>query len=653
MRARLTACAAAMLAVALPGAVLAQRPSGLAWVVIEQAPRIYDLESVVVTASRRAELLKNATIATTVIDGDALRATGASDLASVLTEQAGVQLEGGHPAGSGVMLQGLGSERVLVLVDGEPVIGRISGQLDVSRIPTSIIERVEVVMGPQSTLYGSDAMGGVINVITRAAMHARTPNDDGLRDAGIMMTAGSRGRLDASADVRGRVSGVAYSLNGGRRSVDLVPGQDGTAGTTATRYDGGAQLSWKPDPATSFDAKALVLDEQQRWRSGALYQFADNLEWQARAGARVLRGRHSFAPALYGTVFEHLSRRATGPEPVAGSGERETQQLAEAELMYGYSGDVVSVDAGGEARVERIRSDRVAGDAQQNTALEPFAQVTITHGALRVMPGARMSWSEQWGTHWTPRVAAMLHATDRLTLRASVGQGYRAPSFKELHMEFLNDIPGAGYRVRGNPALQPETSRNVTAGVQWSGSSVEVSTQLFYNRFDDFIETRELADSGGLRLFTYDNVQDGTTYGSDVQLRWMWNGVRADAGYAYLVAKDNTTDTRLPGRPTHSGRLAVTAPLPMSFNATVTGLYTGASQVVTDDDQRVGRDGFARLDVRLARDLPAGLNAFAGIDNITGTQPDAWPGYAGRQFHLGLGWRIERFGAQPSSPGDS
>jgi hypothetical protein len=101
--------------------------------------------------------------------------TTASDLASVLVEQTGIALQGGHPAGAGVMLQGLGSERLLILLDGQSLVGRISGVFDVSRIPTSAIDRIEVVKGPQSTLYSSEAMGGVINIITR------TPAAEGAR----------------------------------------------------------------------------------------------------------------------------------------------------------------------------------------------------------------------------------------------------------------------------------------------------------------------------------------------------------------------------------------------------------------------------------------------------------------------------------------
>ena len=142
----------------------------------------FSLDQVVVTAARREQRLADAVPSIEVIGRADIERSGASDLASVLTEQSGIVLQGGHPAGAGAMLQGIGSERVLVLLDGQPMTGRLSGVFDISRIPVSVVERVEVMKGPQSTMYGTEAMGGVINIITRASVDdsrlGRVPCDD-------------------------------------------------------------------------------------------------------------------------------------------------------------------------------------------------------------------------------------------------------------------------------------------------------------------------------------------------------------------------------------------------------------------------------------------------------------------------------------------
>ena len=168
-----------------------------------------------------------------------------------------------------------------------------------------------------------------------------------------------------------------------------------------------AKAEWQMSPRTSLNTSALVLSEQQRWRNGALYQFADNLEWQVRAGTRRDAGRHVFTPSLYATSFTHLARRSTMAQPVSQNGERETQRLIEADMLYGFTGDAFSVDAGVDTRLDMIDSDRVSGATRTTTSIEPFAQATLTFGALRMMPGARLTWSTDWGAHFTPRLLAI------------------------------------------------------------------------------------------------------------------------------------------------------------------------------------------------------------------------------------------------------
>jgi outer membrane receptor for ferrienterochelin and colicins len=598
---------------------------------IELTPKPVSLSSLVVTAGRRTQQLKDVVVSTEVVDAAQLRSTGASDVAAVLAERTGVTLEGGHPVGAGVMLQGLGSERVLVLLDGQPLLGRISGKLDLSRMPVSIVERIEVVKGPQSTLYGSDAMGGVVNVITRAP-------EDGWR-AVADVTSGSRQRLDASASLmRGR-NGLGYSIDGAHRTIELVPGLQGDAGTFAIRWDGAAKVQWQANTSTSLFASMYVQDEAQRWKTGALYSFADNSQWTARAGANASAKGVTIASTLYATQFSHLSRRSTRPQPLAGSGEQERQRLTELDVALGGAVGALQIDGGFEARRDAIESDRVQQATRALYAVEPYVQTTFSGSSWSVMPGARVSWSEQWGTHVTPRVAALYRPHPSLALRASAGYGYRAPSFKELYIEFLNTGAGEGYRVRGNAALQPETSRNLMSSVEWAGDRVYARAQLFYNRFDDFIETVELMDSSGLRLFTYGNIDDGMTYGSDIELGTTWRGVRAEGGYGYLVAHDRRNDVSLTGRPRHSARAAVSYAHASGLRATVSGVFTGRTLVARADSADIHRNAFTRFDARVARELPRGFELSAGIDNILDAQPDAWPGFVRRQFHIGVGWR--------------
>jgi outer membrane receptor for ferrienterochelin and colicins len=598
------------------------------------------LDELVVTAGRRVQRLSETAVTTELVTRREIRQTGATDLASVLTERSGVELEGGHPVGAGVMIQGMGSERVLILLDGQPFIGRISGAIDLSRIPTSMIERVEIVKGPQSTLYGSEAMGGVVNVITRGV-------DGSAWTTAATATAGDAGRLDLAGNLVGGVGAVTGLVDVGRRAIELTPGWAGAGGAASERWDGLAKLGWKPPLAgVNLEASGLFLDERQRWRSGQLYHFADNTQWSARLGGAWERGAHRVAPTVYWTAFEHLSRSATGEDPVAGTGEHETQRLAEAELLYGVTAGPLSLDLGVEARRERIDSDRVDERIQTQETLEGFVQSTLTWRGWTVVPGVRASRSEPWGTHVTPRIAAMVRPVPELAVRLSAGEGFRAPSFKELHMRFLNVGPGFGYTVRGNPDLRPEVSRNLTAGAEWAGARTYLRLQGFVNHFDGFIETRPVSDSSGITVYTYGNVDDGRTRGGEVEVGAAWRGWQAEAAYSLLRAEHAETGDPLVGRPERSLRATLAFAHPGGLRMSVTGVHTGETAMRLSEAGTEWREPFTRFDARVARELPGGFEVVVGVDNGFDRQVEDWPGFTGRHLYTTVSWRAAGAGGE-------
>jgi outer membrane receptor for ferrienterochelin and colicins len=600
---------------------------------ITLTPRPLRMETVVATASRRLQTLGEAPVATEVIDRARIEASGATDLAGVLALVPGVEVQGGHPVGTGVYLQGLGSERVLVMVDGEPVVGRIAGEIDLTRLPVADVERVEVVKGPQSTLYGSEAMGGVINLITRAPR-------PGAPAAGVQLTGGSSGRRDAVGHARATAGPVDWTVRGGVRDVDLVPGQDAPLDAGTRRWDGNARVGWRAADALRVEAGGWLVEESQRWRTGQLYQFADNRQWSGRLSAAWTAGAHRVTPSLYLACFDHALSRASGPDPVGG-GDAETQRLAEAALAYTGALGRVTVDGGAEARREWTRSDRVEGGERDATATDAYGQGTWSAGAFSLVPGVRVSHSSRWGAHWTPRLAAVWRPAASLALRASAGTGYRAPGFKELYMDFLNDA--AGYTVRGNPALRPEGSTTLSAGAEWAGQRTYLRASAFRTAFDDFIETvvDDQASSPGLAVYRYQNVARGRTSGLEVQTGATLGGLRADAGWSWLATRDEASGRPLFGRPEHSGRLALAYARASGLRVGLAASFTGRTPEQEADGVLLYRDAYARLDGRVSHTLPRGLAVALGVDNLTGAGPEGWPGFTGRNLYATLSWSAE------------
>jgi outer membrane receptor for ferrienterochelin and colicins len=589
------------------------------------------LERVVVTASRREERLKDVVVETELITRAALERTGAADLASALQEAAGLQIDGGTPAGVGVSLRGFDSRRVLVLIDGQPYVGRLAGHLDLSRIPIQNIQRVEVVRGPQSTLYGADALGGVVNIITqRPAMLRRT--------AAVSLVGGTNGRREGSATVAAGGEHLALRLDGGRRLTSLAPGVSDDDATYHRAWNGTARAIWTPNASATVDFSSHGVRESQRYRTGQLYRFADNRQFGLRAGSEQRRGSSRWSQTISYSRFDHTARTSTMHLPASDSGAGDRQSLTQLQLGFTTLLGIGVVDAGVDLRDERIRADRILGDARNAQSVEPFLQLSAQRGRVTVAPGIRASLHETWGAFYAPRVAVAARLSDRVTLRSSLGTGYRAPDFKELYLNFAN--PAAGYAVEGNPALRPERSVSGSLGVHTTADKWSARVTTFANRFRDFITTSE-QDAAG--IFHYENIESGTTHGIESELMLSSDLGSVEFAYDYTASRDRRSRAPLPGIAPHQGRI-VLSPQPIAgFSLTLATYYSAATPLQRVESGQLLRErgAYARTDVRIARPVADRVRARAGLSNLFDRAlGDAWPGFTGRQFFAGIDWYV-------------
>lgn len=289
------ACCAAPIAFA-PAMVLAQADT-------VRSDSVALLDPVVVTAERTPRLASAQPGAVRVLTREVLARRAAPDLAVALRNVPGVQLDPVPGSGTGVVLQGLGSDRVAVLIDGAPLTGRLGGELDLTRLDPSLFERVEIVEGPQSTLYGSSALGGVINLLTRA--------HDGSR-AELITQAGTFGQRDARLRFSEQLGPrSAASLELARRTIDLAPGKAADVPGLAHRWDGMTRVA-SSFGHTQLDLRLLGGIDEQQYPSGNTWNFNDN--WHADALARVTLGsRGATEVRAHVSWYDHrLLRSPTG-----------------------------------------------------------------------------------------------------------------------------------------------------------------------------------------------------------------------------------------------------------------------------------------------------------------------------------------------------
>jgi len=585
------------------------------------------IESMVVTASRREQQLAEAVPDISVVSQADIRRSGASDVAAVLVQTSGVQPEGGVPAGAGIYLEGLGSQRVLILVDGQPVVGRLNGNFDLSRLASSGVQRIEIVRGPQSTLYGSDAMGGVINIITR-------PPSDGL-SMSLSALGGTQDRRELSGSLSGTTGALGLSLDADARKESLAPGLPGDNGTYAQRWQVAPKARWAFG-ASMLEASALLLQENQRYLTGQLYHFSDNTQTGAQLNWNWESGGRRFAPTLSFSRFDHLSRAGTGTVPVSDSGQRDIQQLAQGELVGSLPIPSGVADLGVQLRHESIQADRIQGGQRSLNSMETWAQGTWDLGRLSVTPGVRLSAHQQWGSAVTPRLAALLHLSPAVAVRGSVGAGYRVPDFKELYLDFVN--AAAGYAVVGNPNLVPEHSRNVSLGVEVTRGSLSGRVSSFYNRFTDFIDFGP-PDAGN--TYTYVNIGQGMTRGLEAVAVWTRGTTRIEEGIAFLDAQDQTSHLPLLGRAANAAHFSVAKTIRgASLSATL--LYTGRAPLALNDSSTAvvtWRGSYSQLNLHATAPVRAGASVVFGVDNVFDKQvAQGWPGFTGRRIYGGVSW---------------
>jgi outer membrane receptor protein involved in Fe transport len=160
--------------------------------------------------------------------------------------------------------------------------------------------------------------------------------------------------------------------------------------------------------------------------------------------------------------------------------------------------------------------------------------------------------------------------------------------------------------------------------------------QLFHNRYRDFIETRSVEDSVGLAVYTYGNIDDGTTRGVELEVGWVASAFTVETGWSFLDATDADTGEPLLGRARHSGRLTLGLDLPFGLRGLATTVHTGRTPLLEDEAGTQYRAAFTRMDARLSRTLLTGLTLGLGVDNVFDTAPESWPGYARRRVHVAV-----------------
>jgi outer membrane receptor for ferrienterochelin and colicins len=612
-------------------------------------------QTIVVTATRHAMLALDAPAAMSVVTREQIEARGADDALDALRGETGVSLQGRSIGGRKVIsLRGMDSRHTLFLVDGQRVgasdgtVGHSDFQYD--WIPVADIERIEVVRGPLSVLYGSEAMGGVVNVITRQA---------GERWRGSARVEGSRAGGDrggdghrASASVDGPLAegwtlraGAALSERDPVASVedprlDELEGHD--------KRDGWLGLSWQPSLAHRVELLHREGDEtrtaQARERSGARrYHHSDNplerrldsLGWEADWG------RASSQLRAYETELDVVNERSDGV--MVNTPQRLTDRVLEGQWRQPLAEHALT--AGFEARNETLADPGLPGGASLARHRALYAQDEWALGRmLDLTLGLRHDDHSLFGSELSPRLYAVWRAAPGWIVKGGFSHGFKAPNLKQIVPGGRREGPNT---FLGNPDLQPETSDAVEIGVAWSDATREVQLMAFEQRVRDLIEVELVAPgpAPGLGTYTYRNLARATLRGVEASgAMALGAGFSVRATWTWLQAEDEDGNPLLQ-RP----RQTAGAQLDWRQGAWRAGLrldHTGAQWLpsAARGAPPLRSPDLTLLGAHLARDLGASLTLSLSVDNLTDLRPqDKSPLFthaeAPRTWKLALGGR--------------
>lgn len=529
---------------------------------ITDSLRTYLKSQVVVTGTRNEVRLKDSPVRVEVIGKDRIAATGMTDLSDLLKEQPGLLIAG--TVRSGVQMNGLGPDYTLILIDGQPVIGRVAGVLDLSRISVGNIERVEIVKGPMSSMFGSEALAGVINIITKRP-------SDGFNGS-IMLQGLTRGPLEARVEggwgtdkleLSGFInlkSSPAFSLPLDTLSIPYAAFTDGTSQLKA---------QWKF--AKGWTARGWLRlfgsETQGSFVESVAGQIAQNTgsvtQWDASStiGVEYQSGRARLTVNAYGSTF-HERYNFDVQQGEAGTIDDLRRRIGRLYTQYDVQlGAANRLTVGGEMLYDDIDGTRY----RDSTGTNPFYRTGVAFAQWEGMPidwisyvlSARYDGNNVFGDAISPRFSLLWKPGEHVRVSGSIGTGFKAPDFRQLYVTFSNRLAGAGYDLIGaerlGNTLQPERSVSTDFALRYEDGQRELSSRVsllysaevrfFRNDLNNLIEFYYVTSVNGRDVYSYRNISRAFTQGVETNLRLALakeNGAMYTimGGYQYLDAND-------------------------------------------------------------------------------------------------------------------
>ena len=560
------------------------------------------LQEVVVTGTGTQHLLRQAPVQTEVISSQMLRQYGGRSLEDILSGLTASFAFNEGDMGSQMQMNGLGNAYILVLVDGKRLHGDVGGENDLSLIDPHNIERIEIVKGASSALYGSDAIAGVVNIITRQHNDA--------------LLAENSTRVGSHGDLR-QHNGVGVSFGCLKSYTNFqLQHSDGWQNTSTewtpssatpitdsrnktlnrhTNWQIGERLSYAITPQTElyvagtyykkgiyrpkgkypkYDVKTFDMNYRNasasvggKWHHGLTQSKTDavtiDVDWNRHAYY------HTFTSTTLAEGFDEQGRMILDFPYFAGQQLLQSDQrrtMAHLKGVFTLS-DAHRMSVGTEARYDYLKAptslaSRTATDHTEALYAQDEWTIPLNSESpppnrqnpkLNLTPGLRLNHNAGFGVRLTPKLSAMLSTGD-LRLRATWSQGFKTPTLKEMNYRYIREMTTI-IMYLGNNDLNAQTSNYYALNVEYTVGGLNMTVTGYLNRVDNMIalvtvpHTEAPADYrqqyGEMlgKVRRYENMEDARTRGVDVSLRYVKGSITAGATYSYLDTDAHVYDT--------------------------------------------------------------------------------------------------------------
>jgi outer membrane receptor for ferrienterochelin and colicins len=520
----------------------------------------------VITGTRTERVLSSLPLPMTIITSEAIAKTGVTRLNEILNEQTGIILIPDESGFEGIQMQGLDAAYTMILIDGVPLVGRSSGVLDLSRVSVGNIERIEIVKGASSALYGSEAMGGVINVITKK------PNKD-MFSGNVSYRYATFNTNDINANILWKKKKFSANLFTDFYSTD---GYDLDKTTPLKNVERFYNTTIQPKLYYDFseNLKLIVSNRfyNQNMNNVAIIESenykgdAKENEWNSQ-----IKLEHKWNSKLYSEYELYTTNYKNNAflndeNNVLFEKIYYDQWLFRPEVRTTLSIKNNKLTAGIGLNYETL--DRTYFDKNVNfNSQYVFLQYDYNPtGKWNILAGFRYDNHSEYASQFSPKLAVNYKISTNFSLKSSVGYGYKAPDFRQLFFDFTN--PSVGYTVLGynvaearlnqfdeqgqllyrvpgisfDKPLEAESSVNFNFGTYYKKNKLRLDINAFYNSIHNLIDTRVVAQkTNGQNVFSYFNISEIFTYGIEYNSTYDFTkDFSISLGYQYLIAKDKS-----------------------------------------------------------------------------------------------------------------